>query len=117
MRIGVRSMGVIVIALACHACGGSADPQPQAQAATSGTAAAAAEFGVAECDDYVKKYLACIDRLAPAAQAQARQALEQSRTSWKQAAATDQGKAALAMTCKAAIDTAAPAMQAQGCSW
>ncbi len=67
-----------------------------------------------ECDDYMKKYLACIDKLAPSAQAQARQALDQSREAWKQAASTEVGKSALASTCKTASDTAAPAMRAQG---
>jgi hypothetical protein len=124
MRISLRSMAVIVTALACHACGGNANSQPAASS-TSAPAASAApastsgspEFGVAECDDYFKKYLACIDKLAPAAQTQARQMLEQSRTAWKQAASTDEGRTGLATTCKAASDAAAPAMRAQGCSW
>ncbi len=130
--VSVRSM-VLMTALACGACGGSAASQsapasgstPSTPASGSAPAAASApastsastDFGVAECDDYFKKYLACVDKLAPAAQSAARQALEQSRTSWKQAAATEQGKAALAQTCKAASDAAAPGMRAQGCSW
>jgi hypothetical protein len=122
MRVSVRSMAVIVTALACYACGGSAAPQPATSSTppastTPASTSASAEFGVAACDDYMKKYLACIDRLAPAAQTPARQALEQSRTAWKQAATTDQGRAALATTCKAASDAAASAMRAQGCSW
>jgi hypothetical protein len=127
MRFGIRSMVVIATACACFACGGNASTPP-AQAATGSAPAPAAsappasttastDFGVAECDDYMKRYLACIDKLAPTAQTQAKQALEQSRTAWKQAAATEQGKAMLATTCKAASDAAAPAMRAQGCSW
>src|SRR5690349_932089 len=125
MRIRVRSMAVIMTALASFACGGSSaappattssSPTPAASTATAATPAIA-EFGVAECDDYFKKYLACVDKMAPAAQGAARQALEQSRTAWKQAAASDQGKAMLATTCKAASDAAAPGMRAQGCSW
>ena len=135
--VRLRSTMVSVIALACFACGGTAAPPPAttsapAAAATPTTAAPAAatpaatpaatstpvaSFGVAECDDYIKKYTACIDKLAPAAQGASRQALEQSRAAWKQAAATEQGKAALATSCKAASDSAAPAMRAQGCTW
>ncbi len=124
--VSVRSM-VLMTALACGACGGSAASQSatgsSASTPASGSASAPAsttastDFGVAECDNYFKKYLACVDKLAPAAQTQARQALEQSRTAWKQAASTEQGKAALAQTCKAASDAAAPGMRAQGCTW
>jgi hypothetical protein len=116
LRVGVRSMVLIVTALACYACGGNAASQ-SASGSTPASTSAGADFGVAECDEYMKKYLACVDKLAPAAQTQARQALEQSRAAWKQAASTDQGKAALATTCKAASDAAAPSMRAQGCSW
>ena len=131
--VRLRSTIVSVIALACFACGGNAAPPPAttstpAAAATPATATPAAatpaatsspvaSFGVAECDDYIKKYTACIDKLAPAAQGASRQALEQSQAAWKQAAATEQGKAALATSCKAASDSAAPAMRAQGCTW
>jgi hypothetical protein len=123
MRLEVRSMFVFVTVLTCSACGNSAAPPAvatsSAPAASSAPASsvAAGEFGVAECDDYMKKYLACVDKLAPAAQSAARQGLEQSRVAWKQAAATEQGRAALATTCKAASDAAAPAMRAQGCAW
>jgi hypothetical protein len=125
MRLNVRSMFVFVTALACAACGNSAPPPPPAATSSPAASASAApasssaagEFGVAECDDYMKKYLACVDKLAPGAQAAARQGLEQSRLAWKQAAATEQGRAALASTCKAASESAAPAMRAQGCAW
>lgn len=121
--VRVRVMAVFVIALACYACGSNAAPPPansstpSASATPASTTSAGAEFGVTECDNYIKKYVACVDKLAPAAQGAARQALEQSRAAWKQAAATEQGKAALGATCKAASDAAAPAMRAQGCTW
>ena len=90
-----------------------------APAATSAAAATAgAEFGVPECDDYIKKYLACIDSKVPeAARATVRQSLDQVKSQWKQAAATDQGKAGLAMGCKAATDAAKTAMAAYGCTF
>jgi hypothetical protein len=122
--VRVRAMAVFVIALACYACGGgTASPpatssNPSASATPASTASSGpAEFGVPECDDYLKKYEACIDKLAPAAKDAARQAIDQSRAAWKQAAATEQGKAALATTCKAASDAAAPGLRAQGCAW
>jgi hypothetical protein len=120
--VRVHSMAVFVIALACYACGGNAAPPPAttstpAASATPASSSTGAEFGVVECDNYVKKYVACIDKLAPAAQDPARQALEQSKSAWKQAAATEQGKATLAAGCKAVDDAAAPQMRAQGCTW
>jgi hypothetical protein len=122
--VRLRSKMVFVIALACSACGGNAAPPPATTSAPAAAAAPAASsaspatgFGVPECDDYIKKYSACVDKLAPAAQNASRQALEQSRAAWKQAASTEQGKAALATSCKAASDAAALAMRAQGCSW
>ena len=121
--VRVRATAVSVIALACYACGGNAAPPPAsnttpaASATPASTTSPGTEFGVPECDNYIKKYVACIDKLAPAAQGAARAAMEQSRTAWKQAAATDQGKAALGASCKAASDAAAPSMRAQGCTW
>jgi len=120
--VPVRTMAVFVIALGCYACGGNAAPPPanstpSASATPASTTSAGTEFGVPECDNYIKKYVACVDKLAPGARDASRQALDQSRAAWKQAAATEQGKAALAATCKAASDAAAPAMRGQGCTW
>lgn len=121
--VSVRAMAALVIALACYACGGNAAPPPatnstpSASATPASTTSAGTEFGVPECDEYIKKYVACVDKLAPAARDASRQALEQSKAAWKQAAATEQGKAALGASCKAASDAAATAMRAQGCAW
>jgi hypothetical protein len=120
MRVRVQSMALVATTLACCACGGNAAPPAASStppSSTAATASATPEFGVAECDDYVKKYLACLDRMAPDARTLARGAFDQTRATWKQAASTDQGRAALATTCRAASDAAAPAMRAQGCSW
>lgn len=121
MRVSIQSMALVVTAVVCCACGGSAPPpaasSTPAASTTPASASPSAEFGVAECDDYVKKYLACLDRMSSSARTQARQAFDQTRDTWKQAAATEMGRAALATTCKAASDAAAPALRAQGCSW
>jgi hypothetical protein len=91
---------------------------PPPAATTAATATAGAEFGVPECDDYLNKYLACIDSKVPeAARATVRQSLEQTKVQWKQAASTPEGKAGLAMGCKAAADAAKTAMQAYGCTF
>ena len=43
--------------------------------------------------------------------------MEQTKAQWKQAAATPEGRAGLAMGCKAATDAAKTAMQAYGCTF
>lgn len=120
---------VSLLALGLAACGGGAKQETAApankpaqttqQAAPSTTTTAAvSDFGVPECDDYINKYLACIDSKVPeAGRAMVRQQLEATKAQWKQAAATPQGKQGLAMGCKAASDAAKQAMAAYGCTW
>ena|SRR5262245_54567581 len=112
--------------LTLTACGGggsrqeSAPPQAQAPAATAPATAAggAAEFGVPECDDYIAKYMACVDTKVPeAVRATVRQQLDQTKAQWKQAAAAPGGKEGLAMGCKAASDAARTSMAAYGCQF
>lgn len=123
-----RSLSVaLAAALAVAACGGgasqqqSAAPVTQAPASTAAAAPAAtgvSEFGVPECDDYMSKYVACIDSKVPeAARAMVRQGLDQTKAQWKQAASTPEGKAGLAAGCKAASDAARTAMAAYGCTF
>lgn len=122
----------LAAAVLLAACGGNAPAPPPPQkkpaappattaAAPAGPAMAAVadgEFGVKECDDYMRKYLACIDTKVPeAGRAMVRQSLEQAKAAWKQAAATPQGKASLATGCKAATDAARQSMKAYGCEW
>jgi hypothetical protein len=110
------------------ACGGSRPAAKDASASgaqsASGAAAqgqlavAAGDFGVPECDQYMKKYLACIDTKVPdMLRPTLKQALEQSKAAWKQAAATPQGRAGLAAGCTQAEATAKASMQAYGCQW
>jgi hypothetical protein len=110
------------------ACGGgdkkaappaaTAATTPATSAGSTSLAVAEGDFGVPECDSYMKKYLACIDSKVPeVARAPLKQALDQSKVAWKQAAATPQGKAALAAGCTKAEASAKQAMSAYGCTW
>ena len=65
--------------------------------------------GVPECDEYIKKYEACLTTIAaknPQVAPSLKSAFEGQRSGFKAAASTPQGKAALAGTCKQAIETA-----------
>ena len=114
---------VSLFALGLAACGGKQESAPVKPASTTqqaapATTAAVSEFGVPECDEYMTKYLACIDSKVPeAGRAMVRQQLEATKAQWKQAASTPEGKAGLAMGCKAATDAAKQAMSAYGCTW
>lgn len=95
---------------------------PAAAPATPPPAAAPApatadSIGVPECDNYITKYMACVSGKVPeASRAQLQASLDQMREAWKQAAATDAGKASLAQACTAANDAAKSSMSAFGCT-
>jgi hypothetical protein len=86
---------------------------PTTTASTTGD-----KIGVPECDNFIEKYEACITGKVPeAARAQFNATLKQWRDSWRQAAATPQGKAGLAQGCKVAADSARQSMKAFGCDF
>jgi hypothetical protein len=102
-----------------EAAGNTSTPAPAKPAAAAPAApAGGSEFGVPECDEYMNKYLACIDSKVPEAmRGTVRQQLDASKASWKQAASTPEGRAALASTCKQALEATKQAMAAYGCTW
>jgi hypothetical protein len=64
------------------------------------------------------KYEACLTTKVPeAARAQLNSALAQTRSSWRQIAATAQGKAGLAQACKMAADQTKQTMKPYGCDF
>lgn len=115
---------------ACVACAGEkpAEQPPAAAPATTAAAVtttpasaaqAAATVGVAECDEFLTKYYACLDANVPA---ETRPSLKQSAdmmaASWRQTvAAGPQAKAALATGCKQSQDQAKLSMAAYKCTW
>lgn len=88
--------------------------------ATKTDAASTDSVGVAECDEYIKKYEACLTKIAkdaPQVQPSLKTAFEQQRNSFKQAAANPQSKATLASTCKQAIESAKQSTASYKCEW
>lgn len=79
-----------------------------AETNAAGTSTAHVETGVAACDEYLTKVETCLNKpnMPEAAKSVYRQSLEQNRTTWKQAASTEQGKASLQSSCKMALDSA-----------
>lgn len=95
------------------ACGGGGD-----SANTGGTTASGDKIGVAECDEFIQKYEACVNSKVPeTARSMVKANLDTMRNAWKKAAETPQGKAGLAQGCKTALDQAKTTMGSYGCSW
>jgi hypothetical protein len=83
-----------------------------------GAAAPAGSVGVAECDEYISKYEACLNDHVPAtSKAQMQAALDQLRAGWKTAAANAESRPALANACKQSQDAAKAATTFYGCKW
>ena len=81
------------------------------------TGAIAQTTGVAACDDFLKKYEACVAGKVPAAQRATLQTqLDQTRKMWSDLAKNPQTKSALEGSCKQTIEQMKTALQAYGCS-
>jgi hypothetical protein len=75
------------------------------------------KIGVAECDEFLEKYMKCIDEKMPeAARDATREAMQTSLDAWK-AAAEGPGKDTLADTCTQMLETTKKATEAFGCEW
>jgi hypothetical protein len=81
------------------------------------TPASGDKVGVPECDEYLSKYEACLSKVPEAARAQYQATFAQVRKSWRDIAATPQGKAGLAQACKMATDQAKASMKPFGCDF
>ena len=89
-----------------------------APAASTPPAAAAGEIGVAECDDYLRKWDACLaTKVTGDAREQVKVALDATREAWNRASATPEGKAGLAAGCREAAELASMQVAAYGCTW
>lgn len=76
--------------------------------------------GVAECDEYIKKYEACLTKIAakaPQMESSMQPAFKAQRDGFKQAAANPASKATLASTCKQAMDAVKQSTSMYACEW
>lgn len=97
----------------------SAPASARTPAATPAAAPAAVadSIGIAECDDYLNKYQACVEGKVPeAARGVMRQSLDQTRAAWRSALAAPGGRDGMAAACKQARDAAKTSMAAYGCT-
>src|SRR5215472_967814 len=82
------------------------------------TAAGGQKIGVADCDDFIAKYEACVNSKVPeAARTQFQSAVKQWRDSWKKLADNPATKGTLAAACKQAAAQQEAALKQYGCTW
>jgi hypothetical protein len=82
------------------------------------TGLSAQTTGIAACDDFLKKYEACVTSKIPAAQKTTFQGqLDQMRKAWSDAANNPGAKAALESTCKQSAEQTKAAMSGFGCAF
>lgn len=85
---------------------------------TSGTTSSGDKIGIAECDDFIAKYEACVTNKVPEmARASYQTALKQWKESWKKLAENPQTKGTLAAACKQAREQQETALKSYGCTW
>ena len=74
--------------------------------------------GVAPCDEWIEKYIVCIDHKAPQlAREQMKQAIAQTKRTWRKTARTAEGRVALATSCVRMVESTRQATVSIGCAW
>lgn len=85
---------------------------------TLSTALSAQTTGIATCDDFLKKYEACVASKVPEAQKAVFQStLEQMRKAWSDAAKNASAKATLESACKQSMEQTKAALSGFGCTF
>ena len=90
---------------------------PATTTSSPATTASGDKVGVPECDEYLTKMEACLSKLPAVAKDQYEKSFEQTRTAWRNAASTPQGKASLAQACKAMTDQMKTSMKSYNCEF
>ena len=97
---------------------------PTAPPTTTSTATPAAavptgdKIGIAECDDFLTAYDACVTGKVPeAARAQYTAGIEQTRASWKKLAENPQTRSSLAAACKQYAEQTRAQMKSFDCTF
>ena len=110
---------VLVLVLAALACDRAPKNQPappvpapsvqppvaatESEGATPPEADRITRFGVPDCDNYVKKYLDCVEgKVSGEQKKQLMEAFEANRTKWRALATMREGAIALGLACRAA---------------
>jgi hypothetical protein len=115
---------LIVMALACetreHAndeLGALKKAQAAADKASAHARGPEEEIGIAECDEYIRKYEACLEKVPGEAEARFRNSLDAQRKQWRAASKDPFARDGIADQCRSAMATAKQSMSAYGCEF
>jgi hypothetical protein len=109
---------VSVLSLGCGGGEKEAPASPAAGAAVAGGAEAGyVDIGVPECDQYARKYLACLERVPEGSRAMVRQSFDQTRELWSLSAEKPDRRANLAAACAQQEKASRAAMARYDCEW
>ena len=114
-------LAVAFLVVACAQPETSTNRSTGPSTATSTPAATAPsgdKIGIAECDDFLAAYDACVTGKVPeAARAQYKASIEQWRSSWKKLAGNPETRASLAAACKQSAEQARVQMKTFDCTF
>ena len=114
-------LAVAFLVVACAQPETSTNRSAAPSTATSTPAATAPsgdKIGIAECDDFLAAYDACVTGKVPeAARAQYKASIEQWRSSWKKLAGNPETRASLAAACKQSAEQARVQMKTFDCTF
>jgi hypothetical protein len=101
---------------ALSGCGGG-KAAPPGPAATAAADSGYVDIGVPECDQYARKYLACLARVPEGSRAMVRQSFDQTRELWAVTAEKPERRAALASACAQQQKATEAGMSRYSCEW
>jgi len=115
------AVAFLVVACAQPETSTNRNTQPSTATSTSTPAAAAPsgdKIGIAECDDFLAAYDACVSNKVPeAVRAQYKASIEQWRSSWKKLAENPETRGSLAAACKQSAEQARVQMKSFDCTF
>jgi hypothetical protein len=89
-----------------------------AQSSAQTNAGGTEEIGIAECDNYIRKYEACLaDKVPAEAQTRLRRELNEQVKQWRASATDKFARANVADQCRSAIAVARQSMAGYGCDF
>ena len=99
------------------ACGGGRPAPVPSSGADAAPVAGYTDIGIPECDQFARKYLACIEKVPETTRAMVRQAFDQTQMQWAMAAEKPDRRAGLAAACVQQEKATKAGMGRYDCEW
>lgn len=95
----------------------TAPPTTEPAGTTTTAGGAEGDIGVPECDEFARKYLACLETVPQSGRAMIRQTFDQVRAHWKRVAADPARRATLASACRQHEELTKKTLERYRCQW